>query len=106
MVSKRVISGVKQRLVKAYNPEAIYLFGSYAWGTPDKESDLDILVVISVSQEKSYKRAVAGHRALLDLDISKDIIVYTSSEFKKYVKDPSSLGHKIKKDGLLLYAKS
>ena len=31
MVTKEVLEDIKNRLVKAYDPIAIYLFGSYAW---------------------------------------------------------------------------
>ena len=41
MISKEVIKEVKNRLVKTYDPIAIYIFGSYAWGTPTLDSDLD-----------------------------------------------------------------
>jgi predicted nucleotidyltransferase len=33
---------IVRRLVNEFQPEAVYLFGSYAWGKPDKESDLDL----------------------------------------------------------------
>ena len=56
MISPEMIEEVKNRLVSTYNPEKIYLFGSYAWGTPDEESDLDLLVVVKTSDEKSHKR--------------------------------------------------
>ena len=53
MISKEVLEEVKNRLVQAYNPVAIYLFGSYAWGVPTEDSDLDLLVVVDESEEKS-----------------------------------------------------
>lgn len=106
MIQKEVIDEVKNRLVKVYDPVAIYLFGSYAWGSPTEDSDLDLLVVVEESDEKSYKRPIAGHRALIGLCISKDLIVYTKQEFEKYSKDVTSLCYKIEKDGELLYAKS
>lgn len=34
MVNKKLLEEVKNRLVETYNPIAIYLFGSYAWGKP------------------------------------------------------------------------
>lgn len=46
MINKETIEEVKNRLVKTYNPIAIYLFGSYAWGSPTEDSDLDLLVII------------------------------------------------------------
>ena len=44
MIKREVIDEVKNRLVKAYDPLAIYLFGSYAWGTPTEDSDLELLI--------------------------------------------------------------
>jgi predicted nucleotidyltransferase len=106
MIKKEVIEEVKRRLVKTYNPVAIYLFGSYAWGSPTEDSDLDLLIVIDKSEEKSYKRPVAGHGALFGLNISKDLIVYTKAEFEKYAASVTTLCHKIKRDGKLIYARS
>jgi len=37
---------VVQRLVTAYQPESIYLFGSVARGDADTESDYDLLIVV------------------------------------------------------------
>lgn len=106
MVTKDVIEDVKKRLVKAYNPVAIYLFGSYAWGTPTEDSDLDLLIVIDESNEKSYKRPLVGYDALFGMDLAKDIIVYTKKEFEEVSKNKTTLGFKIKKDGKLIYARA
>jgi len=106
MITQAVIEEVKNRLVKTYNPIAIYLFGSYARGTPNEESDLDLLIVVDASDEKTYKRPVSGHRALRDLDISKDIIVSTKEEFDRAVSDATTLLYKIRRDGALIYARA
>jgi predicted nucleotidyltransferase len=106
MINKAQIEEVKNRLITTYNPIAIYLFGSYAWGTPTEDSDLDLLVVIDTSDEKSYERTRAGQRALFGLGISKDLIVYTKDEFERISQDSTTLGSKIKKDGELIYEKS
>lgn len=106
MINKKVIDEVKNRLVKTYNPLAIYLFGSYAWGTPTKDSDLDLLIIVKESDEKSYKRPNSGQRALFGLGISKDLIIYTKEEFDRYATDVTTLCHKVEKDGRLIYAKS
>jgi predicted nucleotidyltransferase len=100
MVSKEILEDIKNRLVKAYDPIAIYLFGSYAWGTPDEESDLDLLVVVEESEEKSFKRPLVGYKALRGLElISKDLIVETKKEFERRSNEISTLEHKIKRDG-------
>jgi predicted nucleotidyltransferase len=105
MIKNRTINEVVQRLVNVYHPLEIYLFGSYAWGKPDDDSDLDLLVVVEESNLKRYERPVAGLLALFGLNISKDLIVSTSDEFLKSSTDVSSLYFKIKQDGKRIYAK-
>ena len=106
MITPEIIDEVKKRLIDVYKPEAIYLFGSYAWGQPDEESDLDLLVVIDASDEKSHKRCIPGRRALWELNIAKDLMVYTHDEFNERIADPTSLLYKIKNNGKVIYARS
>ena len=106
MITQEVIEEVKNRLVKAYNPVAIYLFGSYAWGSPTEDSDLDLLIVVDDSNEKSYERPLAGYDALFGMNIAKDIIVYTKEEFEAASKNKTTLGFKIKQGGKLIYARA
>jgi len=93
---------IKTRLDTAYDPLSIYIFGSYAWGTPTKDSDIDLVVVVNSSDKKPYKRAVEGFRALRGLGIAKDILVYTKDEFKSLSDDVSSLLYKVKHEGVKL----
>lgn len=105
MIEKKIVNEVVDRLVDVYHPIEIYLFGSYAWGHPTEESDLDLLVVVEQSEKKRYERPVPGLLALFGLNISKDLIVSTQDEFYRNSKDKSSLYFKIKRDGKKLYAK-
>lgn len=105
MIKKKIIDDVKDTLVAVYNPLQIYLFGSYAWGTPTKDSDLDLLIVVSKSSKYSYERPVKGYHALRDLTISKDILVFTKKEFDERSHDVTTLCYKAKHDGKLIYAK-
>jgi len=50
MLSRKQIISAASKIAKELNPEKIILFGSYAYGTPTEDSDLDICVV-----EKSYR---------------------------------------------------
>lgn len=106
MISKSLINEVKKRLVKVYDPLKIYLFGSYAWGNPTEDSDLDLMIVVEKSDEKRYKRSVRGYISLAGLCVSNDIIVYTSKEFDEKSKDITRLSYKIKNEGEIIYAKS
>lgn len=47
---------VTSKLINAYKPWAIFLFGSLAWGSPTKNSDIDILIVIEKSDKKPHQR--------------------------------------------------
>jgi predicted nucleotidyltransferase len=106
MISEETLEDVKNRLVKAYSPIAIYLFGSYAWGTPTEESDLDLLIVVDKSDEKSYKRPLVGYDALFGMNIAKDIIVYTKKEFDEASTNKTTFCFKIKNNGKLIYART
>ncbi len=77
------IEKIKIEIVEKLKPLAplkIILFGSYAYGTPTKDSDLDIFVInnnfTSKIKEKSKIR-----KALKDIKISKDILVETEAYF-------------------------
>lgn len=81
-----------------------YIFGSYAWGTPDDESDLDLLIVVDkYKQENFHSLLVNAHRVLIDLDFSKDIIIYSKDEFEQYSKDHMRFCYKVKHHGQKIY---
>lgn len=106
MISQKTIDRVKDRLVDVYKPLEIYLFGSYAWGHPTEDSDLDLLIVVSDSKEKSYRRSIPGSWALMDIMISKDLFVYTKDEFEKRAGDVTTLCYKVAQEGKKIYAQS
>jgi predicted nucleotidyltransferase len=106
MITQETIAEVTRRLVKLYQPSKIYLFGSYAWGSPTEDSDLDIFIIVDESQEKSHRRGIPASRVLWGLDISKDILVYTQKEFDERVDHPSTLCHLIQQKGKVLYARA
>ena len=106
MIKKSLIEEVKDRLVATYNPLQIYLFGSYAWGTPDEESDLDLLVVVEKSDEKTYHRPIPGYEALQGLGVPNDIIVCTKNEFDRQAAAVTTLIHKIVNQGKKIYERT
>lgn len=106
MINQELIDQVKQRLVQTYNPLEIYIFGSYAWGCPDQESDLDVLVVLEKYDRNRHTMLVQGHKALVDLDISKDILLLDKQEFDNYSADHRRIYYKIKLKGKKIYARA
>jgi predicted nucleotidyltransferase len=55
MVSLETITSVSDQIAQAYHPEQIILFGSYAYGTPRPDSDVDLLVVMPIEGQAVYK---------------------------------------------------
>jgi predicted nucleotidyltransferase len=96
---------VIRRLVDEFHPETIYLFGSHAWGNPSAESDMDLMVIITKSQEGPIQRAVRAQRSLRGLKASVDVLVKTRSEFERYTSVKASLEAQITREGKLLYGR-
>jgi predicted nucleotidyltransferase len=94
---------VVRRLVDEFHPEAIYLFGSHAWGKPDADSDMDLLVIIEKSGEKPIQRAVRAQRSLRGVKVPVDVLVKTRREFERYTSVRASLEAQITREGKLLY---
>ena len=46
MVDERDIRAYAAKIAERFDPERIILFGSYAYGTPTEDSDVDLLVVM------------------------------------------------------------
>ena len=93
----------KEKLIEAFNPLSIYLFGSFAWGTPHENSDMDFLIVIDDYNKTRQKTLAAAHLALACLDLPKDILLYSKEE--KYGHKRSTLCYKIKHNGIQIYVR-
>jgi predicted nucleotidyltransferase len=87
--NKDIINEIARRIVDTVKPQKIILFGSHAYGNPDKNSDIDILVIMK-SKLPRYKRSVPIYKALAGILIPKDIIVYTPEEVKEWSDVPQS----------------
>jgi uncharacterized protein len=82
---------VVRRLVKALNPEAIYLFGRRARGTARLDSDFDLIVVTRFEEEEAgydYARASAP---LAGSGIVCDVLPVPAPDFLEDKDDPTSL---------------
>jgi predicted nucleotidyltransferase len=99
-----VLREVVRRLVEAYRPECIYLFGSVARGDAGPDSDYDIMVVVPDEAPREMQECDLAYRALRGLGIAKDILVWTRSEFEKRLHLKASLPSAILREGRLLHA--
>jgi predicted nucleotidyltransferase len=102
-VSPLLLHEITNRLVDEFRPEQIILFGSHAWGTPDEDSDLDLLVIVSESDLSPALRATRAHRRLQGLNVPKDILVRTRAEVERFRGVRASLEYQIFARGTVLY---
>jgi len=95
--------------LKPLQPEKVILFGSYAYGEPNKDSDIDVLVVTSddfipqnFAQNMEIKlkvdRCLDGLRDRFPLDV----IVHTKPMYARFVALQSAFSREILQKGLAL----
>ena len=100
---EQLLSDITNRLVQEFRPENIFLFGSHVWGTPHKDSDLDLLVIVTDSNYSSNKRSSIAYRCLREIPYPLDILVKTRKEIEKFAQIPMSIEHQILHKGRCLY---
>jgi predicted nucleotidyltransferase len=98
-IKKEIVSRLQQA-----EPHKIYLFGSYATGTANKDSDIDLLLLKDSILSRS-KEMVAARMLLGDLDKAFDVLVATPEEFEFYRHEAGSVYREISERGTLIYVK-
>jgi predicted nucleotidyltransferase len=102
--SDPVLTEVVRRLVEAYRPDRIYLFGSVARGDAGPDSDYDLMVVVPDEAPREMQDCDLAYRALRGLGIAKDVLVWTRSAFEERLPLKASLPSTILREGKLLHA--
>lgn len=85
------------------NPQAIVLFGSYAWGNPHEDSDLDILMIKQTDKSRLSER-YADIRLRIKTDIPLDLMVLSADEVNTYKKSNPFISEILQR-GKLVYGK-
>ncbi len=78
-VTAELLQNIVQRIAAGVQPQKIILFGSYGYGTPSPDSDLDILVIMD-TKERPAERVLAISRLLRPRPFPMDILVRTPDE--------------------------
>lgn len=95
------IREIADEIVKNYQPKKIILFGSYAWGEPNKDSDVDLFIVEKTENTRETARKI--DRLIFPRPFAIDIIVYQPEQLKKREKMGDFLIRDILTKGKLLY---
>jgi len=99
-----ILEEMVRRLVEAYEPERIWLFGSRARGNAGPDSDYDLLVVVSDNAASERRRELLAYDVLWGTGRAADVIVWTESAFERRTRVPSSLPATVRREGRVLYA--
>ena len=100
----RELAGMLDQLIRAFQPECVYAFGSQARGDATDDSDVDLMLVVEHSDEPRYRRAQAAYGILGRHTLPTEILVQTRAEFDDRRNVPSSLPATVLREGKLLYA--
>ena len=101
--SDPVLGEVVRRLVEAYCPERIYLFGSVARGEAGPDSDYDIMVIVPDDAAPERLRSRLAYRALRGTGTAADVVVWPRSSFERRARVVASLPATVSREGMLLY---
>ncbi len=90
--------------LRPYEPECIYLFGSWARGEADELSDVDIVVIKRTVQPFLVRLREAG--SLLPAEAGAvDLLVYTPEEFEAMTKDGNPFAEMIAEEAIVVYGR-
>lgn len=103
MISQTEIEQLVKEIAEGYQPEKIYLFGSYANGIPNFDSDIDLLVVKNTSERKHLRHIGVRESIKTYPFVGMDIIVYTPEELKAVQNDVVNIAKEAINTGRLLY---
>jgi predicted nucleotidyltransferase len=100
---EKALAEIVDRLVMAFSPARIILFGSRARGEARPQSDFDLLIVWPDEKPPRFRAAVI-RKALAGITLPFDIAVVTPAEFERYRSRPAHVVGIATREGRTLYA--
>jgi predicted nucleotidyltransferase len=102
-IPMRVIQRYVHAIAEKFRPDRIILFGSFAYGTPHPDSDVDLLVVMPARSQASQAYKI---RLALAAPFPMDLIVRTPETLKWRLEEGDSFLREIVSKGKVLYEKT
>jgi predicted nucleotidyltransferase len=101
-IPMRAIRAVVKQIAAKFQPEKIILFGSYAYGKPKPESDVDLLVIMDTPLRERQQRLEIS-RTLSPRPFPMDIIVRTPGQLEARLASGDPFLREIATQGKVLY---
>ena len=102
MIDSNKINEIISRIATRFNPDKIILFGSYAAGNPNNDSDIDLLIIKDTDLPR-HKRSFDIQKSLIGSMIPIDILVYTTKEFDQEKNVKNSFLYSVIRSSKVLY---
>jgi predicted nucleotidyltransferase len=104
---EKILSEIVEKLKNEYKPLKIILFGSYAYGNPRKDSDVDLLILKNTDRRR-VDRFVSVKRIIYDSNrkIPVSPLVYTPEELEGRLKAGDDFMKEIINRGVVLYERA
>lgn len=101
---RKIISDIVEKLKEGYQPEKIILFGSYAYGKPTEDSDIDMLI-IKDTDKRRIDRWMEVRKLTRDPErgIPFSPLVYTREEIEQRLKIGDFFMEEIMENGVVVY---
>jgi uncharacterized protein len=105
MITKEQINLLKDVIVETMHPKRIYLFGSYATGNNNENSDVDFLVEVESSDLPKRKRPLEVYKKISNARFADtDILVRTTEEIEYFKSIENSFLATIIRESKIVYA--
>jgi uncharacterized protein len=108
MLSESVKNEIIEDL-RSVDPEMVILFGSYAYGTPTQDSDIDLYIVTkenfipeTFDENLQIKKRVYFALSNFRKKYASDIMVHTLPVHQKFIELGSSFSKEIMQKGIIL----
>lgn len=101
MVNKKKIQAFTNEVGRKFKPEKILLFGSYAYGKPSHDSDIDILIILPFEGRNPEKATEIWLATKPDFPV--DVMVRKPEEIRQRLELGDPFIHEIIQNGIALY---
>lgn len=101
---KQEIINLTNRIIEVTSAQKIYLFGSFAYGEPSSDSDIDLCIITNDNHIRKRDLVKSIRKSISKVaTMPVDILVYDEEEFSKRAKLYSTIEYKIANEGVSIY---
>jgi predicted nucleotidyltransferase len=102
MIKRSRIRAYSDAIARKFRPRKIVLFGSYAYGRPTEDSDVDLLVIMPKTRDRGERMSVRIRQAI-PRDFALDLLVRTPADIAKRLRWKDPFIYELVEKGKVLY---